>query len=61
MSFTQSKSAIQKWHQMLENRDMSILNELLADDVVFRSPVAYHPYEGKQVVFFYFKQCDPNF
>lgn len=37
---------------MLENRDMSILNELLADDVVFRSPVAYHPYEGKQVVFF---------
>lgn len=52
MSFTQSKSAIQKWHQMLESRDMSILNELLADDVVFRSPVAYHPYEGKQVVFF---------
>lgn len=52
MSFTQSKSAIQKWHQMLENRDMSILNELLADDVVFRSPVAYHTYEGKQVVFF---------
>lgn len=53
MSFTQSKSAIQKWHQMLENRDMSILNELLADDVVFRSPVAYHPYEGKQVVFLF--------
>lgn len=52
MSFTQTKSAIQKWHHMLESRDMSILNELLADEVVFRSPVAYHPYEGKQVVNF---------
>lgn len=37
---------------MLETRDMSILNELLADDVVFRSPVTFKPYEGKQVVFF---------
>ena len=41
-----------RWHEMLETRDMSILNELLADDVVFRSPVAFHPYPGKQVVFF---------
>ena len=31
---------------------MSILNELLAEDVVFRSPVAFNPYPGKQVVFF---------
>jgi hypothetical protein len=37
---------------MLVNRDMSILKELLADEVVFRSPVAYQPYEGKAVVFF---------
>ena len=41
-----------RWHEMLETRDMSILNELLADDVVFRSPVAFQPYPGKQVVFF---------
>jgi hypothetical protein len=52
MSFTQTKSAIQKWHHMLESRDMSLLNELLDDHVVFRSPVAYNPYEGKQVVYF---------
>ena len=37
---------------MLQTGDMSILNELLAEDVVFRSPVAYNPYPGKQVVFF---------
>ena len=52
MSYPNTKPAIQKWHNMLETRDMSILNELLADDVVFRSPVAFKPYEGKQVVFF---------
>ncbi|WP_443023474.1 nuclear transport factor 2 family protein, partial [Shigella flexneri] len=39
-------------HEMLESRDMSILNELLAEEVVFRSPVAFQPYPGKQVVFF---------
>ena len=52
MSNTTTKLALKKWHSMIETRDMSILNELLADDVVFRSPVAFKPYEGKQVVFF---------
>ena len=44
--------AVQRWHDMVGSRDMSILNELLADDVLFRSPVAFNPYSGKQVVFF---------
>ena len=52
MSMATTKQSIQKWHHMLESRDMSLLNKLLADDVVFRSPVAYSPYPGKQVVTF---------
>lgn len=52
MTIENTKAAIQKWHQMLETRDMSILDELLSEDVVFRSPVAYNPYPGKQVVTF---------
>ncbi|MDM1757022.1 MULTISPECIES: nuclear transport factor 2 family protein [unclassified Acinetobacter] len=52
MSYTNTKNALQKWHDMIATRDMSILNELLADDVIFRSPVAFKPYEGKQVVYF---------
>ena len=52
MTVETTQNAIARWHQMLESRDMSILNELLAEEVVFRSPVAYHPYSGKQVVFF---------
>ncbi|MCT8088322.1 nuclear transport factor 2 family protein [Acinetobacter sp. C_4_1] len=52
MTIQTTKQAIKRWHAMLQTRDMSILNELLAEDVVFRSPVAYQPYPGKQVVFF---------
>lgn len=52
MNSSATQKAVRHWHNMLDTRDMSILNELLADDVVFRSPVAFKPYEGKQVVFF---------
>lgn len=52
MSYINTKASLEKWHTMIESRDMNILNALLADEVVFRSPVAYNPYEGKQVVFF---------
>ena len=52
MHDAQTKIAIQQWHEMLNTQDMRILSQLLADDVVFRSPVAFYPYQGKQVVFF---------
>ena len=52
MSFNQTKEALGKWHKMLESGDMHILDELLADDIVFHSPVAYKPYSGKQIVTF---------
>ena len=52
MTIENTKKSIARWHEMLESRDMSILNELLAEEVVFRSPVAFQPYPGKQVVFF---------
>ena len=52
MSVQQTKASIKRWHEMLDTKDMLILNELLAEDVVFRSPVAFNPYSGKQVVFF---------
>ena len=52
MSHENTKTKIVRWHKMLETKDMSILNELLADDVVFRSPVAYQPYSSKPLVYF---------
>jgi hypothetical protein len=52
MALETTKQSLKNWHQMIQTGDLSILSNLLADDVVFRSPIAYKPYEGKQVVFF---------
>jgi len=37
------------WHAIAETRDPSGLADLLADDVVFRSPAVHTPQEGKEV------------
>jgi len=52
MTLETTKQSLEKWHHMIQAGDLSNLNDLLADDVIFRSPVAHKPYEGKQVVFF---------
>jgi hypothetical protein len=38
------------FHTAVEERDPEALADCLADDVVFRSPVTFKPYEGKQLV-----------
>ncbi len=35
------------WHRMIESRDVAGLGSLLADDVVFYSPVVHTPQAGK--------------
>lgn len=40
---------IARWHQYLEGELLGGLDELLADDVVFYSPVVYTPQRGKPV------------
>lgn len=39
-----------RWHAMVETKDLSALREILAEDVVFRSPVAHKPYPGADIV-----------
>ncbi len=41
--------AIQKWHELAEARDASGLDALLADEVVFESPVVHTPQAGKKI------------
>jgi SnoaL-like domain len=38
---------VRSWHAVVAARDPARLNDLLADDVVFRSPAVYTPQEGK--------------
>ena len=42
----QAAESLQAWHAMIAQRDLSRLPELLHPQVVFRSPMAYKPYEG---------------
>ena len=37
------------FREAVEARDLAAVEELLADDVVFHSPVAYRPYPGKAI------------
>jgi ketosteroid isomerase-like protein len=37
---------IEKWHDIVRTRDTSRLSDLLADDVVFYSPVVHTPQVG---------------
>ena len=46
-SVSSAVSAIPAWHQLLEQRNPNGLDTLLADDVVFLSPVVHTPQLGK--------------
>jgi hypothetical protein len=37
------------WHRIVETGDPSLLDALLAEDCVFRSPAVHTPQEGKQL------------
>ncbi|TFH24181.1 MAG: nuclear transport factor 2 family protein [Myxococcales bacterium] len=44
---------IDRWHAMLESRDLTALDEILATDAVFHSPIVHAPQEGKEITKFY--------
>src|SRR5271169_1553769 len=45
--------ALRAWHAVVESRDPSLLDDLLAGDVVFRSPAVFKPQEGKAMATLY--------
>jgi len=42
--------ALARWHEGVDGKDTAGLGELLHPEVVFRSPMAFKPYEGAMVV-----------
>jgi hypothetical protein len=42
-------SALATWHQLVKHRDLRGLDTLLADNVVFHSPIMHTPQVGKAV------------
>jgi len=44
---------LKKWHEYFDNRDLKILDEILAEDVTFHSPVVHTPQRGKKITMVY--------
>lgn len=49
---TQINPHLNRWHHIVFNRDLTALQEMLAEDVVFRSPYVWRPYAGRQAAWF---------
>jgi hypothetical protein len=49
--------AVKAWHTVVESGDPALLDGLLADDVVFRSPAVYAPQPGKDLTTLYLRSA----
>jgi hypothetical protein len=38
---------LRRWHAVVESKDPALLDDLLADEVVFRSPAVFAPQDGR--------------
>ena len=47
------ENTINAWHRVVETKDAAGLEDILADDVVFHSPVVHTPQEGKPITQMY--------
>lgn len=48
-----STPAIDTWHQLIKEKNAAGLDDILADDAVFHSPVVHTPQQGKALTKFY--------
>ena len=46
-------SALRTWHAIVKAQDPALLDDLLADDVEFRSPAVFAPQKGKALTALY--------
>lgn len=44
-----SKDVLENWHAVVSTRNADLLDDLLADDAVFFSPVVHTPQVGKEI------------
>jgi SnoaL-like domain len=46
-------TTVEKWHELVKSRDAGGLDSLLADDIIFYSPVVHTPQVGKAITRMY--------
>ena len=47
------ENTIAAWHKLIETKDAADLDNILADNVVFHSPILHTPQEGKPITTLY--------
>ena len=50
MDASTSRTALARWHAVVESRDAAGLPALVAEDAVFRSPIVHKPYHGREAI-----------
>ena len=58
---SKAKNLIHKWHEVIESDDLRMLDEIIADDAVFSSPVVFKPLEGKEMTMMYLHAAGQSF
>ena len=48
------QNPINKWHDVVRNQDHNLLKSILADNIIFYSPVVFTPQKGKDLTLVYF-------
>jgi hypothetical protein len=52
---SQAAAGLEAWHRAVRNMSDEVLDKLLADDVVFHSPVVHSPQKGRALTKLYLK------
>jgi hypothetical protein len=45
--------ALERWHEVVRTRNPALLNQILAEDAVFHSPILFKPQQGRDLVALY--------
>ena len=56
-----AKELIHKWHKVMKNSELDLLNEIIADDSTFSSPVVFKPMLGKEITMMYLSAAGQSF
>jgi hypothetical protein len=52
-SMSDQPEPLLRWHAVVESKDPALLDDLLAEEVVFRSPAVFAPQDGKPLTIMY--------
>ena len=58
---TQAKDLIHKWHEVINSDDVNALDNIIAEEALFSSPVVFTPMEGKEITMMYLHAAGQSF